>query len=392
MHFRRSIHSVCAVAVCAAAIALAFGAVGAAPAHAAPPQSAPAPSAQAEQKPPAPPAEKTAAEAFRNIQVLKDVPASQFMSNMFFISASLGVGCDHCHVTAEHGPWPLDKDDKKEKKTAREMMKMMMAINTQNFDGRQEVTCATCHNGHADPAGFSPIRPLGEMRAEPEQAATQTFPPADQILDRYIEALGGAAALESVHTRVLRGSLTFESGHTYSLEVREKAPNLGVFIATSAEGHTSRDGFDGETAWNAAGARVFPSHGLEGARIARDLELFVDTDAKKHYARRFVVGKETVGGEDAWRLRLIGRGDVSEILDFSAASGLLLRRTVLTKTTLGRYAEQTDYSDYRLVDGVKLPFTVARMEVNARYTEKYSEIKQNLPVDESAFHMPAGPK
>ena len=392
MHLRRWLPLVCTAAVSVALVALAFGAAAAAPASASPRQAAPAPAAQDAQKPPAAPAEKTAAEAFKNIQVLKDIPASQFIPNMFFITASLGVGCDHCHVTAEHGPWPFDKDDKKEKKTAREMMKMMMAINQQNFDARQEVTCATCHNGHADPSNTSPIRPLGEKRAEPDETAANAFPPADQILDHYVEAIGGAAALDKFNTRVIRGSLTTESGHTYTLEIQEKAPNLGIFSATSSEGHASRDGFDGETAWNSAGPRAFVSHGLEGARIARDLEFFVDTDAKKHYSRRFVTGKETVGGEDAWRVRLVGRGDVSEILDFSAASGLLLRRTVLTKTTLGRFAEQTDYSDYRVVDGVKLPFTVVRLEVNTRYTEKYSEIKQNVPVDEAAFHMPAAPK
>jgi hypothetical protein len=91
-------------------------------------------------------------------------------------------------------------------------------------------------------------------------------------------------------------------------------------------------------------------------------------------------------------VRAGGPGDASERLLFSVTTGLLLRREVLTKTALGRYREETDYSDYREVDGVKLPFTVARMEVNTRYTEKYSEIKHNVPVDESKFQMPVGPK
>jgi len=269
---------------------------------------------------------------------------------------------------------------------------MMQAINAQNFDGRQEVTCATCHNGHADPASFSPIRPWGAGRAEPEEPAVESFPPADQILSHYVEAIGGSAALEKLHSRVVKGSLTTESGHTYTLEIQEKAPDLGLVTAVLPGGTVSRDGFDGETAWNASGDRAFVSHGLEGARIVRDLELFVGTEVKKQFPRRFVARKESINGEDAYLVRAIGHGDVSEMLDFSVNSGLLLRRTVLTKTTLGRYAEQTDYSDYREVDGVKLPFTVTRLEVNARYTEKYSEIKHNVPVDDSIFHMPAAPK
>ena len=378
------------ILLCAGAIAPTIAGARQTPSAAPPPQAAPP---AAKPAPAAPGSEKTAAEVFKNIQVLKNIPASQLFPTMSFIAASLGVGCDHCHVTAEHGPWPFDKDDKKEKKTAREMMKMMLAIDDQHFEGRPEVTCATCHNGHPDPASISPVRPWGvKESAGMEEAEMQSLPPADQVLDNYVTALGGSAALEKFNTRVIKGSLTTESGRTLAIEIQQKAPDLALFTATSPDGRVSRDGFDGETAWNAAGDRVFPARGLEAGRIARDAQFFVDTDVKKHYPRRFVAGKESIGGEDAYIVRLVGHGDVSEILDFSVSSGLLLRRTALTKTALGRFAEQTDYSDYRDVDGVTLPFTVVRLEGNERYTAKYLDIKQNVPLDDSIFLMPAAPK
>ena len=355
-------------------------------------QPATKPSPEKPKQASAPPAEKTAGEAFKNVQVLKDVPASHFIPAMFFIAASLGVSCDHCHVTAENGPWPMEKDDKKEKQTARTMMKMMMAINDQYFAGVQQVTCATCHQGHAEPVVFSPIIPLGTKPGEEEQAGAKVLPSADAILDHYVAAIGGAAALDKLKTRITKGALVTESGHTYTLEIAQKAPNLGLVTATSPKGNVSRDGFDGTTAWNAEGSSVFESHGLEGARIARDAQFFADTDVKKRLPRRFVEGRESVGGEEAYVVRAGGPGDVSERLSFSTSTGLLLRREVLTKTPLGRYREETDYSDYREVDGVKLPFTVARMEVNTRYMENYSEIKHNVRVDDSTFQMPLGPK
>jgi photosynthetic reaction center cytochrome c subunit len=350
------------------------------------------PAADSSKQAAAPPADKTAGEAFKNVQILKDVPASKFIPAMFFIAASLGVSCDHCHVTNENGPWPMEKDDKKAKQTAREMMKMMNAINDQNFSGLQQVTCATCHQGHPEPVAFSPIIPLGAKQSEPEQADAKDLPTADAILDHYVAAIGGAAALERLKTRTVKGALVTESGHTYTLEIVQKAPNLGLATATSPKGNVSRDGFDGTTAWNAEGSSVFPMHGLEEARIARDAQFFADADVKKRLPRRFVEGKESVSGEETYVVRAGGPGDASERLSFSASTGLLLRREVLTKTPLGRYREETDYSDYRDVDGVKLPFTVARMEVNTRYTEKYSEIRHNVPVDESSFRMPVGPK
>jgi hypothetical protein len=221
------------------------------------------------------------------------------------------------------------------------------------------------------------------------EADLSGLPNADQVLDRYVEAIGGTAALQKLTTRKIKGVLVGESGRTYTLEITQKAPNLGLVSIVFANGSVNRDGFDGGNAWNSAGKSVFESSGLEGARIARDAQFFVSTDLKKRYPRRFTAGKETVGEEECYIVRAGGPGAVSEKLSISVKSGLLLRRVVMTRVAIGRFVEQTDYSDYREVDGVKLPFTVARMEVNTRYTEKYSEIKHDVSVDDAIFRKPA---
>src|SRR5262249_55732731 len=107
--------------------------------------------AWAQSKPPSP-APKTAAEAYKNIKVLKDAPADQLLPAMQFISTSLGVGCDHCHVRGA-----FEKDDKKPKETARKMMQMTMAINQNNFDGHRDVTCYSCHHGTSHPIAIPMI-------------------------------------------------------------------------------------------------------------------------------------------------------------------------------------------------------------------------------------------
>src|ERR1700756_5882170 len=96
--------------------------------------------------------QKTAGEAFKNIQVLKDIPAGELIPSRRYVSASLGVGCDYCHE-ADH----FDNDDKPTKQRARNMMKMMFAINQDNFNGRREVTCYTCHRGVAKAANIPPL-------------------------------------------------------------------------------------------------------------------------------------------------------------------------------------------------------------------------------------------
>ena len=96
------------------------------------------------QEPAAPP--KTAGEVYKNIQILKDMPASQLMEVMHSFSHSLGVKCSFCHVEGA-----FDKDDKPQKQTARKMLTMAMGINKDNFGGEHRVTCWTCHRGAAEP-------------------------------------------------------------------------------------------------------------------------------------------------------------------------------------------------------------------------------------------------
>src|SRR6202050_2940875 len=106
-------------------------------------------------------APKKAEEQYRNIQVLKGIPADQLIPTMQFVTASLGVECDFCHVQGA-----FDKDDKKPKQTARKMMEMMFAINKDNFNGHREVTCYSCHRGNTDPVAIPVVmteEPKGPM-------------------------------------------------------------------------------------------------------------------------------------------------------------------------------------------------------------------------------------
>src|SRR5580658_4851903 len=150
---------------------------------------------------------KKAEEQFKNIQALKGIPSDQLIPAMQFIAASLGVECEYCHVARA-----FDKDDKKPKVTARKMIAMMMAINKENFEGHRVVTCYSCHRGSAAPVGIPII-----TDEEPKPAAAEgkqpgeekpVLPAADQLLDKYLSSVGGAAALQKITTRVEKGSLT----------------------------------------------------------------------------------------------------------------------------------------------------------------------------------------
>ena len=82
--------------------------------------------------------------------------------------------------------------------------------------------------------------------------------------------------------------------------------------------------------------------------------------------------------------------NVTEQLSFDRASGLLLRRLIITTgERLMNLPEQIDYSDYREVSGVKVPFTVRHATWNAVTTEKFADVKINAPIDDAVFVKPA---
>ncbi len=100
----------------------------------------------------------SSAQKFKNIRVLKTLPADQMIPVMHKISASLGVRCDFCHVVnADHKGFELDT--KPEKETARKMIVMTQRLNNSEkiLDGK--ATCFMCHHGRAMPEVKVPETP-----------------------------------------------------------------------------------------------------------------------------------------------------------------------------------------------------------------------------------------
>jgi hypothetical protein len=87
-----------------------------------------------------------AEEKYKNIQVMKGMPASRLMPVMNMFTKSLGVQCSYCHV-----PGQFPSDDKPAKLTARNMLKMVHQINDENFPEHRQVSCWTCHRGSTKP-------------------------------------------------------------------------------------------------------------------------------------------------------------------------------------------------------------------------------------------------
>jgi hypothetical protein len=346
--------------------------------------------------------EKTVEQTHKNIQVLKGLPDSQLGTVMNYVAVSMGRQCNFCHVR-KGNDWVWESDDKEEKVTARSMMKMVLAINKDNFRGNPSVSCYTCHRGRNQPASIPtfplptpPPRPqpaAPPVAGQPTPAPTPSGPTADQIVAKYIDAIGGQAAIDKMKTRVMKGTYAGFNGTELPFEAFLTAPDKFYVSVTTTQG-TSERGFDGTVAWekNARGVNELRNPVLD--QMKSMFMSFRNIKLKEEFASFRLGGRDKIGDHDV--LIVSGRtaDNHRERLFFDTATGLLLRRITYLETMIGVIPEQTDFEDYRDVDGVKLPFIVkvSAVEPGLVSTRKYTEIKLNVPVDESKFKMPQAAK
>jgi photosynthetic reaction center cytochrome c subunit len=335
------------------------------------------------------PAFKLAEEEYKNIQALKGIPAEQVVPAMQFIAASLGVECEYCHV-----PRAFEKDDKKPKVTARKMIGMMMTINKENFEGHREVTCYSCHRGSANPVA-TPIITAEQPRREPAEGDKPSepkpvFPPADQLLDKYIGAIGGAEALQSVTSRVMKGTLTAFGGQHFPVDVYSKAPEkrLSVIHLTNGDSVTA---FDGKQGWLSVPGRVHMMSTVENDAARMDADLYFPLHVKTLYQKFRVDAGEKIDGHDTYLVVGRSEGQPSLRLYFGKESSLLLRLVRYAETPLGRNPTQIDYADYREVNGVKTPFRWTLSRPGNQFTIQVEQLLQNVPVDDAKFVAPPPP-
>ncbi len=321
----------------------------------------------------------------KNVQVLKGLSHDEIVWAMGFISQSLGVTCEYCHVRNGAG-FQLELDDKTEKKTARKMLLMTNSINDQAFDGQQRVTCATCHNGSTKPRAVNPIvdaETIKERLAAARQpnTANLNYPSATELLAKYEQAIGGQATLARLTTRVEKYSAVTPTG-TASGEAVRKAPDK--FLETAAGGSTWV--CDGNSARISSPRGSRKVTGLDLADIKFTSDFWRTLKLTERYSTALTTGKELVNGRDTYIVEGVVKGSrIRERLFFDVESGLLLRRITYKPTALGSLADQTDFEDYRAVEGVKVPFIVKAATGAFATTRTYTEIKFNVPLDDARF-------
>jgi photosynthetic reaction center cytochrome c subunit len=342
---------------------------------------------------------------FKNVQVLKGIPVDQFLGTMGFIAASLSVNCTECHSAAGRGLIRDYAADTPKKQKARQMMLMVKAINQANFGGAHRVTCWTCHRSDTQPPetpslavqnGAVPDRDPNDIEVldEPIPGA----PSADQILDKYIQALGGAERLAGVTS--LSGKGTYSGFDTnldkVPVEVYAKSPGQSTTIVHRSEKAENITTYDGRNGWIAMTNTLLPVKSLTGGELdgaQLDAEMFFPASIKK-YLRDWRVGfpPTTVDDQLVQVVQGTTPGGTRVKLFFDTKSGLLVRVARFADTALGFNPSQVDYSDYRDLAGVKVPFHWTLTWTDGRSDFDMSDVQPNVPIDAAKFGESALPR
>jgi photosynthetic reaction center cytochrome c subunit len=330
---------------------------------------------------------KTASQQFKNIQILKDIPADQLIPAMQFITASLGVDCEYCHV--EHA---FEKDDKKPKQFARHMMEMMFNINNESFEGQRWVTCYTCHQGSPKPVSIPVISLKQNTPAmmEGEIHADSAEPSGESLLDKYLSAVGGLEALKKVNSRVAKGTVTAFGDQNMPVEIFAKAPDKRVSVMHMKEGE-SVTGYNGKVGWLSVPGRLHMMNAQDSSGARMDADLAFPADVKSLYPKWESKPGDIIEGHETWLVSGTKEGEPPLRLYLERKSNLLVRLVRYVDSPLGYNPTQIDYSDYRVADGVKIPYrwTVARP--GNRFTVQVEQLRQNVPIDEAKFVPPPPP-
>lgn len=227
--------------------------------------------------------------------------------------------------------------------------------------------------------------------APPAAPQSAQAPGVDQILDHYVQSLGGKDAVEKVTSRTMKGTVeNSDDGTTSPAEVAAKAPNKYLEVISLGDSGQMQQCWNGETGW-----AKDPDSGLHDMEKAdqiaarRDYQFYREIQLKELFPKMTFSGKARVDERDAYVVEAAAADGATEKLYFDVQSGLLVRREFeRVNIDDGIVLWEVDYDDYKDVDGVKVPSTVVRKTPDFSLTYRFTEIKHNVPIDDAKFNKP----
>ena len=220
---------------------------------------------------------------------------------------------------------------------------------------------------------------------------------ADDVIAKYIEAVGGRKALQNTKTRRATGKNTMGPGMEMPMSMEFKRPNK-VRMEFSFQGQTAVQAFDGETAWfvmpfmGKTTPEKMPPEQVDQFKSDADMDgPLVDYAEKGHKVE--LIGKEDIEGTETYKLK-VTKQDGSIVYYFLDAEYFLPIKMKGKRNMQGTEMEfEATFGDYKEVGGVMIAHSVtqkaAGMPANATMT--FEKIEVNVDLPDSRFAMPKAP-
>jgi hypothetical protein len=281
---------------------------------------------------------------------------------------------------------------------ARDMMRMVLDLNRTKFNRGTVVSCYTCHRGSTRPERMVPIPPHDYFGEALKPQPKRVLPTAPEVIAKYLSVVGANHANILSQAIVMRGTVerierAKASGPT---EIVFKQPNKIRITETLTSGVVTR-GWNGTTAWaqssrgvnQVTGENVKTMKAMPTTTIAQD-GLFSPIKVPDSPRRVTLTGVARINDHESYQIVIEDSATQSIQLFFDLESGLLLRRINVTHTMLGPLNVQWDFSDYRDVGGIKLPFLIRTSDVSSYDTvvRRFSEIKIDSALNDNVFDIP----
>ncbi len=215
---------------------------------------------------------------------------------------------------------------------------------------------------------------------------------ANQVIDRYLAALGGKEALTKVNSIVKKGEVQVEGVPGKGMiEEYSKAPNYTMARMMLPAIGLRHYGFDGRNLWRLEPPKGYVDvSGVELDVAVHASEFRSELMFRKLYPKIEMNGVQTINGRDVYVLVCTPARLSPEKFYFDKETGLLVRQDATIPTATGPVSSENYYEDYREIDGVKHPFlTRSKLNNEVVIITKYVYMKHNVPIDDSTFRKPA---
>lgn len=228
-------------------------------------------------------------------------------------------------------------------------------------------------------------------RSLAQKSSAQKLPTGEQIFEDYIKASGGREALNKIKSQVTQGTIEIAAAKiSGTMTVTVKSPNKFHMVSEIPGIGKQEARFDGKVGWSydpINGPRVLA--GKELAQLKESANLDTRTSFKQLYSKMEVIGIRKVDGNPAYAVRTTAKTGVSSVQYFDVKSKLLVRTDLVTESPSGAIPTENYLSDYRTVDGVKIPFRMKQVVASQQIVMKFTSIKNNVTVDDAEFVKPA---